>query len=92
MIVIIEYTAQLKQAANCSSEEISLEQGATARDAILQVAQQHGGALKKMLITNESDVSSSLLFFVDDSQVVDIESHLLSEGNHITIMSPISGG
>lgn len=92
MIVTIEYTAQLKQAANCSAEEISLEAGTPAHAALLQVAQQHGGKLQAMLMSEGDNISATILFFINDTQVIDLASYQLSEGDRITVMSPISGG
>ena len=92
MIVTIEYTAQLKQAAEVSSEEVTLPKGATAKDAILQVAAEQNEALKKILLSEDNTISPSLLFFIDDQQVVDLESFTMTAGDRITMMSPISGG
>ncbi len=90
--ITIEYTAQLKQASKIASEEISIATDATAKDAILQIATLHGETLQNILLSGDHTISSALLFFIGDEQVVDLESFTLSAGDRITIMSPISGG
>ena len=90
--ITIEFTAQLKQAANIASEEISVATNSTARDAILQVATLHGEALQRILLSETETISSALLIFIGDEQVVDLKSFTLSEGDRMTLMSPISGG
>jgi hypothetical protein len=56
------------------------------------VADRHGEAVRNLLVDGRGNVQPTLLLFVGDQQVARLEPRPLSEGDELTIMTPISGG
>ncbi|MDP6490574.1 MAG: MoaD/ThiS family protein [Kiritimatiellia bacterium] len=81
MKVEVEYTAQLKVKTGVSADSYELDEGARVSDLIKAVAAQHDIA---------EFLPSSLLCFVGGTQADDDQS--LSDGDSVTLLSPISGG
>lgn len=81
MLIDVEYTAQLRVKAGIPSEQFEIEDGAKLDDLLKAVAGQHD--IQEFL-------NGSLLCFVGSSQAD--ASHTLSDGDHVTLLTPISGG
>ena len=92
MRITVEYTAQLKRAAGTGREEFDLPEQTTARDAIREIAGQQQESLGSLLLTDGGDIQPSLLLFVGDQQVGANADPKLTDGQTLTIMTPISGG
>jgi len=92
MRITIQYEAQARRAAGVSSETIELMSDACANDCIRQVADAHGGQLRSILITQDGNVQPTLLIFRNDDQIVPDDQGQLSDGDTLTLMTPISGG
>jgi len=81
MLIEVEYTAQLRVKAGISSEQFELQDGASVADLLEAVAGRHD--IKEFL-------NGSLLCFVGAAQAEASQS--LSDGDHVTLLTPISGG
>ena len=81
MHVEVEYTAQLRVKVGASSEQFELEGAASVADLLEAVAGRHD--IQEFL-------NGSLLCFVGASQAE--ASQPLSDGDHVTLLTPISGG
>lgn len=92
MKVTVEYTAQVKQAAGISAEEVELDKTCSVQDLVTWIAAAHGDPLRGILLDADGDVHPSLLLFVGDTQVRPRDSAPLNDRDVVTILSPISGG
>jgi len=81
MNVNVEYTAQLRLRTGTSSESIELNDGARVEDLIAAVGGRHD---------IQDFLPGSLLCFVGGSQAEADQS--LSDGDQVTLVTPISGG
>lgn len=92
MKITVEYEAQAKRAAGVGSETVDVEVGTTVADVLKQLASAHGDPLKSILLDNAGALQPTLLLFVSDEQIDRDGSTQLSEGDSLTVMTPISGG
>ncbi len=93
MRVRVEFTAQLRQVVGCASKEYELPSGATVQDLISEIEQRHVDDMSGSLLLEESArLKPSILLFVGERQVTWSEETPLSDGDEVTLLSPISGG
>lgn len=90
MQVTVQYMAQMKRAAGCSSESAEVPVGSTLRDVLQALAGRRDQAFRAMLIDERQEPRKSLLFFVGDEHAE--PSRPLREGDEITILAPMAGG
>jgi molybdopterin converting factor small subunit len=86
----IEYMAQLRLRADAPSEVITLEEGSRIADLLLAIAKKNGEALRSLILEEDGLPSNTLLCFVGDDQ--EFSDFVLSDGQRVTLMPPISGG
>lgn len=91
MQIHIRYMAQLKQAAGTGSESIDFTSGSTVQELLTQLTKVHPD-LQRMLFNDEQQIQPTILVFLGDDQVDNPQSTSLSEGDTITLLSPIAGG
>lgn len=84
MHVTVHYLAQLKRLAGVAEERLEVPVGATLAHAIQQLAAAHGADFRSIVL------GPSLLIFVNDAQVT--SSATLSDGDRITLLTPMAGG
>jgi molybdopterin converting factor small subunit len=93
MQVTIQYESQVRRAAGIRSETIEVpDDSRSMSDCIRTVAAAHGGELKSILVNADGEVQPTLLVFLNDSQIVRGTESMLSDGDILTLMTPISGG
>ena len=92
MQVVVEFTAQFKQAAQKASQAVDVPEGTTMQSVLQSVANDLGDPLKSLLLNADSNLHASILVFVQDEQAHWNEDHALSDGDTITLLAPISGG
>ena len=92
MKIVIEYTAQLRRAAGCAREVFELPDGSSLSSLLQAAATRHGGEFEHQLFTAAGAVQPSLLIFQGDRQVPSGSHPVLTDGETVTVMSPISGG
>lgn len=92
MQVTIRYETLLKRAAGVAEQTIDVAETHDVSEVVGELASQANDKVKLMLVDAVGNVQPSLLIFVNDSQVNASESCPLSDGDEITLMSPISGG
>jgi MoaD family protein len=90
MRISVQYLAQLRHAAGVNEEQIELARPCQVRDLLLQVAQRHGDAVKRLLLDSSGAVHPAILIFVNDEQV-DLPE-IIRDGDRVTFLSPIAGG
>ena len=93
MQITIQYESQVRRAAGVTSETIEVPDGCCSiRDCIRTVAAAHEPELKPMLVNSDGEVQPTLLVFLNDIQIVRSSESMLSDGDTLTLMTPISGG
>ncbi|MBL7076806.1 MAG: MoaD/ThiS family protein [Kiritimatiellae bacterium] len=81
MIVHVEYTAQLRVQTGLATETFDLADGARLEALLQTVADRHD-------VT--AFLGDNLLCFVGGAQAD--ADHPLADGDHVTLLTPISGG
>jgi molybdopterin converting factor small subunit len=89
MRVTVQYMAQLRRLAGCSSEEIDFP-GGTLGELLVCVAERHGAEFRGHLLAADATPHKALLFFVGD-EAAD-STRPLCDGDCVTILSPMAGG
>ncbi len=92
MQVTIQYEAQARRAAETREESVELLDAASVSDCIRCVADRHGNPLQSILMKSDGGIQPSLLIFVNDGHVASGAEVVLSDGDTVTLMTPISGG
>lgn len=92
MQVKILYEAQARRAAETREEAIELPETASLSECIRCVADRHGNPLQSILMKSDGGIQPSLLIFVNDGHVASGTEIALSDGDTVTLMTPISGG
>ena len=91
MKVAVRYMAQLRQAAGVGAESIELDEGGSPTALLFLLAERHGAALRRLLLTEEGMPQRTLLIFVGDEQADGARTEL-HDGDEVTLLSPIAGG
>lgn len=92
MLITLEYTAQLRRAAGCRSEQFDLPAGGTLLQLLHLAAENHAPEFRQQLFTLAGERQPALLLFLRDQQLPVEANPVLTDGDCVTIMSPISGG
>ena len=90
MRISVEYTAQLRTQAGCEAEVFDIPQGAALKDLLQAIVDKHEAGVADLLLSDAATPASTVLCFVADEQVG--WDTLLSNGDVVTLMTPISGG
>ncbi len=91
MKIAVRYMAQLRHAAGVVTEEIELNGGQKPADLLHLLAERHGTALRRLLLTADGKPQPTLLVFVGDDQA-NTAGTILRDGDEVTLLSPIAGG
>ena len=92
MQITIRYEALARRAAGISSETIEFSDRCCVSDCIRSVADAHDEQLGMILVNTEGEIQRSLLMFLNDVQIMRNDDSPLSDGDTLTLMTPISGG
>ena len=92
MKVIVNYLAQLKQAAGISSESVDLETPCSVQELVIRVASNHGEPLRSFLLEPGGGLRTSILLIIGETQVHWETPVQIKEGDVITFLSPLAGG
>ena len=92
MKVTVTYMAQIKLAAGVSEEEVALEQPCSAAELVRRLAERHGAALYRLLLTDAGEMQPTILMFVNEVQVRGASGVVLGDGDEVAFLSPIAGG
>lgn len=90
MKVTLEYFGTLREAAGLNQEDLDLAVGADGTMLLQSAAEKHGEPLRSLLLNAEGTPHPWLLIAVDD--MVETRAIELSQGAHVLLSSPISGG
>ena len=92
MQITLQYEAQARRAAGIASETIEVSDFWCVSDCIRKVADAHGEQLKPILVKPNGEIQPTLLVFLNDAHIVRNEENALSDGDILTLMTPLSGG
>ncbi len=94
MKVAIQFEAQLRQVAGAGNVDIDVPEGSNLLTALQLVASSSNDGLHDRLLTEEGALQASVLVFVNDQPVPSqsADFHVLSAGDTILLLPPISGG
>jgi molybdopterin converting factor small subunit len=92
MRVVVNYLAQLKQAAGTSSEQVEISAPCLVREFLVGLAQRRGARFRNLLLATDGGVQPTVLIFVDDEHIGPGGSTVLHDGAVVTLLSPIAGG
>jgi molybdopterin converting factor small subunit len=90
MQVTVHYLAQLRRAADCTSERIETEPGMTLAALLHRIGEIHGEPFRMLLFAADGRPQRSLLFFVGDEPAA--LARALINGDEVTILTPMAGG
>lgn len=91
MQITVEYSAQLRVAAGRSAETVELPAGASLRELLRQLGEQHGERLATLLVNPDGDMHPWLMADCNGAMLKDAQS-ALEDGARVRLLSPISGG
>lgn len=94
MDITIQFEAQLRNIAGCSSARLSVPDVCSVAEAIRIAAASFDSELGQRLVTREGSLQRSVLVFVNDEMVShdQWETLLLKSADTILLYPPISGG
>ena len=90
MRVTVQYLAQIKRAAGCSSEDVEAPEAISLRGFVVLLAARHDSGFRTLLLDDAGEPRKSLLFFVGDDHAE--LSRCLHDGDAVSILTPMSGG
>jgi molybdopterin converting factor small subunit len=91
MKIKIEFLAQAKLAAGCSSISVDLAPGSTVAAAV-DAATSQKDALRELLLTADGKIHPWVLVAVGRQSLSDPNHHVLTADVTLRLMPPISGG
>ena len=92
MKVTVEYTAQVKRLAGVGSETFELDEPGTLGQLLAAMVFRHGDEFQRLLLNDSGSLQGSILLFAGEHQVSSDSNTALSDGDVLTIVTPISGG
>ena len=94
MKITVQLEAQLQQAAGKREIETSLPEGSSLLTLLQQIAVGGGDAFRDRLFAPEGELLSTVLLFVNEQPVATgaASDHVLSDGDCVLLLPPISGG
>ncbi len=92
MRVTVRYMAQLRTTAGAADEAVEIDGPCTVAELASRLAARHGEALRRLLLASDGRLSPIILVFVNDVQVGPEDDRPLSDGDVMTLLSPIAGG
>jgi molybdopterin converting factor small subunit len=92
MNIIVRYEAQVRRAAGVDSTALVVSDGTTVGEFVRQLAAGAAEPVRRILVDDRGDVRSTVLIFLNDEHLSRTSERRLSEGDSVTITSPISGG
>ncbi|HIE97769.1 MAG: MoaD/ThiS family protein [Fuerstiella sp.] len=94
MKVAIQFEAQLRQVAGTGNVDIDVPEGSSVLTALQQVAASSNEGLRDRVFSQKGILQASVLVFVNDQPVPSqsANAHVLSAGDTVLLLPPISGG
>jgi len=92
MIVTIQCFAQLARSAGGADHELTLDEGATAQEALRAFAEAASEETRALLFTEAGELQPTILLFLDEEPLLFSEPAPMRERSTLFIATPIAGG
>ena len=92
MQITVHYMAQLKRLAGVAKESIDVPTPPTLKALLSSLAERHDEALARALLDDAGRPQHALLVFHGDEQIRDDFTRALSDGDELTLLTPMAGG
>ena len=92
MKITFQYSGQARKARGTAEEVIDLEENSTVTQALIQVAQTWSPEAKGFFFDDENQVRPSMLIFVNEEQIMEPQTHVLTPNAKVLWMAPLAGG
>jgi len=92
MTIDLTYVAQLKAATGTGRETLDVPAGTTVRGLIDLLVQRHGDDLASLLLDDGGNVRPSILVFRGETQSDGADTTPLTDGEALTLLTPLAGG
>ncbi len=92
MQLTIRYETLLKRATGVATQTLEIAEPCDVREVVKQLAEEVGDSVRPMLLDSSGQLQRSLLLFVNDQQIVGDMQCTVTDGDDVTLMTPISGG
>lgn len=90
--VSIDLSSQLKTKAITTIDSIELQSPCSVQDCVRMVADDCGEDFAGFLFSEDGALRPTILLSVNDAQLFWDDHYLLSDGDRVSILSPIAGG
>lgn len=90
--VSIDLSSQLKTKSNKNLDTIELQSPCSVQDCVRMVAGDGGKDFAEFLFSEDGTLRPTILLSVNDAQLFWDDPYLLSDGDRVSILSPIAGG
>jgi molybdopterin converting factor small subunit len=90
--VTVQFSAQLRAAAQEAVCTVDATEGSTVQDVIRGIAEEHGGEVRSLLLDEAGELSPSVLIFADGQQVLWEAPCTVAPDQTVIITTPIAGG
>ena len=91
MEITVQFTTQLRAALGASQQTVSLPAGASVRDLLDTLTQQHPESFQRLVVDANGNLRPNLFVCVDDQQIQQLDV-ILRPHQTVTLLSAISGG
>ncbi len=92
MTINVVYVAQLKAVRGVDQETVEMDGTPSVRAVLDHLASCNGSELRNMLLTSEGNVRPSILVFAGDRQIDPESPDPMTDGQTLTLLSPMAGG
>ena len=92
MRVTIQYWAQARKAAHTGAETIDVDGPCSIGQLLERVAELHGQAMRRIILSADNRPHPSLVLVVGDQQIAHDSAQQLQDGDVLAIIPPIAGG
>ncbi len=92
MIVQFEYHAQLRSLIGKSAEAVEVADGITVQQAVRMLLTNYGEAVQAYLLSPDGALRPSMVLILNEQQMRWSTPTPLHDGDHVLLLSPISGG
>jgi len=89
---MVNYFAQVRQAAGVESERASFDEGVDIRTALSELSERHGDDFRALVLDQAGAVRPGLLTLVNGQSVPNRQQHRLADGDEISLISAVAGG
>lgn len=92
MKVTFKYYAQVRQAAGTESETVDLEKDTGVAGAVAGLSKKHGDAFRAVVQDDAGNLRPVNIILVNGMPADPAAGPKLSEGDEVSIFSPVAGG